>query len=681
HNQEEWQRSRQIIDNLISNTYEDASSYALVKRDDIDALEEKAEKAEQQLEELQEQIEDGTLVEAKNSESEESFAQPQSSVIIEHDEEIIPWATFTSQSKNDSDEKEENEEEVTYSWAPEIDVRETEEESVLVSYAPNGEELAAVVTTKEENEDVQESEEEVVNEAQASLFEKPEDVFDEEIDVEKLEAEYLSEEDENTEEQVEEFDNIENIETSDDDSYDILELLGHSVKNEVSPTIFPEEPEVSKVEESSKEEIDEEPEEVSPFSFRMEDFVTKSKTSYFESQEVLDPTPDYTAPEMKIDGIEESHEEVDEESADVEFIEDDEKADEIYEPETDFATPVYHNFGESSFEQNFNHKIEQDDDQNDDEIYSPFVQEEQTAIVDDELKLFGEDLFEDNEDYVVNNEEKTEEVSEIQENEEIKTVACKKEFEDVEIQSNQQVMDFYKSTENYENITPKYTDEEYKEKLTSIITYGDYDKQEKPQEQNFEYIPSPAPSSEVYSQKSMDYTELKTDFEKEGLVVRPHHKMVKESKHTRSYIESNKLNMVNSWTSFGIIACIVALTYLIMSNYGASTHAYNFSYKYFLIGISCVAVIPVIYTMIYFINPYKKKPARYASRIYMLFAILLTVQLLLIIYCINLQLGFYSFAQPNYNHLLWIVPSLLSLYPLADAILHTVYFNSKNFHV
>ena len=64
-----------------------------------------------------------------------------------------------------------------------------------------------------------------------------------------------------------------------------------------------------------------------------------------------------------------------------------------------------------------------------------------------------------------------------------------------------------------------------------------------------------------------------------------------------------------------------------------------------------------------------------------LLAILLTVQILLIVYCLNLQYGFYSFTQANYNHLYWIVPSLMSLYPLFDAILHTIYFNSKNFHV
>ncbi|MBR2909685.1 MAG: helix-turn-helix transcriptional regulator [Clostridia bacterium] len=686
HNQEEWQRSRQIIDNLISNTYADASSYALVKKDEIEDLEEKAEKAEQQLEEIQEKIDDGTLVEIEEDEtvtkiSEDNVEENTTSNITEmlsvnDDEEIIPWTVVTEEKEDDKQE-----EDITYSWTPEIDVRETEDQSVLVSYAPNGEELAAVVTEKDEEQVEEFVPFEEVDEAQSSIFEDTDDVFGADLDVEKLEEQYSPEEivqsvveEETTEEQE-----VDAVDT-DDDNFDILELLGHTVKNEVSPTLAVEDEPQEEIEEAV-EEVQEE--EVSPFSFRMEDFVSKSKNSYFESQEVLDPTPDYTAPEMKIDGIEEK-EEVEEDFSNIEFIEDEEdSADDIYEPEQDSSTPVYHDFGASSFEQNFNHKIEQDDEENnDDEIYSPFVQEkdetEKTAIVDDELKLFSEDLFEDNEDYVVHTEDKTEEQE--QDCAEDKTVACKIDYEDVEIQSNQQLMDFYKSTENYDNITPKYTDEEYKEKLTSIITYGNYDKQDDAQEKevNIDYT---APSKEVFNQSAMDYTELKTDFEKEGLVVRPHYKMVKESKHTRSYIESNKLNMINSWTAFSIIAFIVSLTYLIMSNYDANTYGYDFSYKYFLIGICCLAIIPIIYTMIYFINPYKKKPARYASRIYTLFAILLTVQLYIIIYCINLQLGFYSFAQPNYNHLLWIVPCLLSLYPLADAILHTVYFNSKNFHV
>lgn len=672
HNQEEWQRSRQIIDNLISNTYEDASSYALIKRDEIKDLEEKADK----LEEIQEQIDDGSLIDAEKVEKsslleQDSSSYEKTSLLVEQDEELIPWGTITGSEETNTTQESEEQEEITYSWAPEIDVRETEDQSVLVGYAPNGEELSAVVTEKTEFLEEQEIQEEVeVNEAQSSLFEETDDVFKEEIDVDCLESEYSSEEtQEIIKDEQEEFE--EDVDDYQDDGFDILELLGHTVKAE--PVNVVEE----SIEETEIQEKVAEPELVSPFSFRMEDFVSKSKNSYFESQEVLSPTPDYSAPEMKIDGLEENSKVEENDTEEIEFIEDNE--DKIYNPE-DTSTPVYHNFGVSDFEQNFNHKIEQEEIESDeDEIYSPFIQEQEettkTAIVDDDdnLKLFSDDLFEDNEEFVTFTEKKEEPVERANE---IKQVACEKNFEEVEIQSNQQIMDFYKSTENYDNITPKYTDEEYKEKLTSIITYGDYDK--KPEEDK-EIDFSPTPSKAVYEKQSMDYTELKNDFEKEGLVVRTHNKMVKESKHTRSYIQSNKLNMINSWTAFGIIACILVLTYLIMSNYGSNT--YDFSYKYFLIGICCLSVIPVIYTMIYLINPYKKKPARYASRIYMLFAILLTVQLYIIIYCINLQLGFYSFSQPNYNHLLWIVPCLLSLYPITDAILHTVYFKSKNFHV
>jgi len=620
-NQEEWLRSRQIIDNLISNNHEEASSFTLVKKEEIEELEKKAE--------LVDQIEDKpSFAEIVEENNEDSYLNIES-VSLNDEEEIIPWNLEPAEENN-------------------VEISEDVQDFIQEDIKDNPDETI-------ENEEV--------SPAQSSIFADSEPPFG------------VDEESQDNENETE---------------VDILELLGHTKKEEISyPTRalieHSEELALGDVSEvgletnieSDEESQDNNGEELAPFNFKMEDFVMKSKNSYFDAEE--DVVSSYTAPEMKIDGLDQVEENQNDEqslstSFDFESFKkaqlngDENQEEQTEEKETEEeSSHVYHDFGASSFLANFNNKIEPDDDEiyvdtssvSDDEIYLNPETVKQEDEEDLDLKLFTEDIFEEN-----NNQSYSTEI------EEEKQSNINNPFDEIIRESNPTPMDFYKTTESYDNLSPKYTDEQYKEKLSSLMAYGNYDKDE--ETKNVEYDFHSVPK---------DYSELKADFEKEGLAVRPHSKMVKESKQTRSYIESNKLNLVNSWTAFGFISFFVVLTFLIMNNYSAKFSGFNFSYKYFLIGIACIALIPAFYTIVYFINPYKKKLARYASRIYILFSILLTLQFLLIIYCINLQLGFYSFSQANYNHLMWIIPSIISFYPLADAILHTVYFNSKNFHV
>jgi len=660
-NQEDWLRSRQIIDNLISNSHEVASSYSLVKKEEIEELEKKVELAE-----LSDEIK------SKEIDSENEENQPNNIPIVSNDvlsnedEEVIPWETETQEHEDTNI----NQDETTYSWNRFVDMS-NDEQKILVEVAPNGEETAAFVEEIEnkEKEFDNESEDIIIEEetspAQSSIFEDDEVAFSENVDGNQADDE--------------------------DSGVDILELLGHTPQSKIEQKqeVLIEHLDEEKLEysqelqiehhqepmieysEPNKQESNHEVEEVSaPFSFNMDDFVTKSRNSYFDSEE--DSTPDYIAPTMKVDKQEEKVSSFDFD----EFVNKHTNDDEIYnqteETENDLeeniSTPVYHDFGASSLSFTINGQKQPDDDDiyvdtsnvNDDEIYlNPTENKKDDS---DELKLFSEDIFEENNLFETNDSdfEKTEEHESFETNEIIRPE-----------NENKETMEFYKTTENYGAITPKFTEDEYKEKISSLMSYTNDKEQYNLKEASYSFDNVPK-----------DYADLKAEFEREGLVVRTHHKMVKESRQTRSYIESNKLNLVNSWTTFSFVSFLLTLTYLIMSNYsGGLTSTYDFSVKYFLMGIAGLAIIPALYTLIYFINPYKKKPARYASRVYLLFAILLTVQFLLIVYCLNLQAGFYSFSQANYNHLLWIIPSLMSLYPLFDAILHTIYFNSKNFHV
>lgn len=631
-NQEDWSRSRQIIDNLIETG--ESSPISFATQDDS--------KSEQQIQSLKDEIE--TLKAKLQQQAEnptviykekivEVEKQPQASdnqkqekpfdfsdIKINDDSEFMPWVTDSQSEEFKTTQIEEN------------------GEKVNVDYAPNGE-IISVEKTDEEPEFISEDEETLEEEinkneeyspAQASVFDGEEEIFNE--DSEK-----------------------------DNKDVDIMELLGHTPKQQV---------EYKKENDEIKNPIvpvEEEQEEVKPFNFDINNFVVKSKESYFASSEDIDSNYQYLTPEEKIENKTSAPFDFEkfrkEKTGEDEPQQNDEYEDQnISDEDNNYQTPVYHTFDTISSKSN----DYEDESSSSDDIY---VNPETVKNNEDNsnLKLFDEDIFEKNdiEDSAEENNQTSEENPDLKINE-YKEEIVQTSDDGKKHDNENDFMDFYKSTSKYNNLQPTFTEEEYKEKLSSLMTYTTGTEKQQNEGNSFDYKKLTDPK---------DFSQLTLDFEREGIKVKPHTKLVKEAKSSRSYVESNKLNCINSWTAFGFVTFVTLLTYLIMHAYG------NVSSKIFLIGLACLAVIPVIYSVIYFINPYKKKTAKYASRVYMLFAILITIQLLIIIYCINLQLGFYSFNQPGYEHLYWIVPSLLSIYPIADAIFHNIYFNSKNFHI
>ena len=96
----------------------------------------------------------------------------------------------------------------------------------------------------------------------------------------------------------------------------------------------------------------------------------------------------------------------------------------------------------------------------------------------------------------------------------------------------------------------------------------------------------------------------------------------------------------------------------------------------------CKLIIYVLYYLVlYIINPFKKIPAKYSPKVMLIISIIISIQLLLITYCLNLQLGFYSFTQAGYNHLAWIIPTIISLAPIFSTLIYSGLYHSKNFNI
>lgn len=216
----------------------------------------------------------------------------------------------------------------------------------------------------------------------------------------------------------------------------------------------------------------------------------------------------------------------------------------------------------------------------------------------------------------------------------------------------------------------RYVTENYKQKLSNLSVYSKAS-QDSQKDNEVQSEPTQADDMET----------LKLNFEREGIKIKEYKKITSFEEPEKTYLLANKINLFKSLILlFGYIFVLSAM-YIILQNsaFGAMTE--GFDIKYFLFGMIPFAIFAIYHLAIYLINPYKKVPARYASRIMMFIAVILTVQLLLITYCVNLQLGFYSFTQAGYNHLLWVIPSIISFGPIISNLIYMALFHSGNFNV
>ena len=229
--------------------------------------------------------------------------------------------------------------------------------------------------------------------------------------------------------------------------------------------------------------------------------------------------------------------------------------------------------------------------------------------------------------------------------------------------SQEEIESLYRTTENYENLQAGYTDETYKQMLNELESYGS----------------STEPSKQSNNHIVKSYTQLSEDLDNEGIIIRKYEKQIKETSDTKIYIKTNKIHMVKNWITFGITAFAILLTFFIMNAFKES-FTYNFEFWQFAAAAGAALLLPLFSSIKYAINPYKKVVAKYAPRLNILLSALITIQLIMIIYCVNLQLGFYSFSQENYNHLLWILPLILSFIPFIQSLIYYPLYNSKNYH-
>ena len=230
----------------------------------------------------------------------------------------------------------------------------------------------------------------------------------------------------------------------------------------------------------------------------------------------------------------------------------------------------------------------------------------------------------------------------------------------------------FTESEQFTAFTPRYTENNYKQKLNDLSAYSKINTEDKE--------PAPYEPNEDIMNKVKDIQTLRAEFEDEGICVKEYKKSNGVADIDRTYLLTNKLNLIKSLILLFGYVFILSAVYIIMNNTSAQT-IYNFSFKYFLYGFIPFGIYALYHTAVFVINPYKKVPAKYAPRIMIFISVIITIQLLLITYCVNLQLGFYSFSQEFYNHLIWVIPTIISFAPIVSNLIHLALYQSKNFHV
>ena len=219
-----------------------------------------------------------------------------------------------------------------------------------------------------------------------------------------------------------------------------------------------------------------------------------------------------------------------------------------------------------------------------------------------------------------------------------------------------------------------YSEPEHKEKLNQLSSYTKANYETKPAEF----------AEETTRIEAKTLADLKEDFAEVGIEIRNYQRPEKEPLKDKKYLLVNKIKFATSWIVFGVMALVLLGTYFLANNWGYNnlmlvSDALPTYFYYLMAGVVAISV-PITYTIIYLLNKTKKVKPNYNAVISLIFALLFFVVCLNIIYTFNILNGFTKFTQTDYNHLLWLLPSVVSLVIVFQSIVYTILFKTKRFN-
>jgi len=219
-----------------------------------------------------------------------------------------------------------------------------------------------------------------------------------------------------------------------------------------------------------------------------------------------------------------------------------------------------------------------------------------------------------------------------------------------------------------------YSEPEHKEKLNQLSSYT---------KSNYETKPVIS-SEEIERIEAKSITDLKEDFDSIGINVRSYAKPEREPWKDKKYLLVNKIKFATSWIVFGIMSLLLLGAYLLANKVGYNDLTLVSTalpaYFYYLFAGLVVLAVPTTYTIIYLLNKTKKVKPNYNAIISLVFALLFFVVCLNIIYTFNILNGFTKFTQTDYNHLLWLLPSVVSSVIVFQSLVYSLLYKTKRFN-
>ncbi len=225
-------------------------------------------------------------------------------------------------------------------------------------------------------------------------------------------------------------------------------------------------------------------------------------------------------------------------------------------------------------------------------------------------------------------------------------------------------------TDNKRSFVPQYTDNDSKQLLNTLSSYGST---------------TFTPQSTGISEEVSSFEDLKENLRAEGIKVTEYKRRQKEPTNVKNYVLCNKIKCFTSWISYAVVLLFLTIGYLIANSYNyvdftmLSTNSTGAFYFWLFAGL--MLIVPAVYTVLFCLNKTKKVKAKYPSRIAIIFSLLFFIQCLVIVYAINIPFGLYSFVQKDYNHYLWLLPAICSCYIPIHTLIYNLLYRTKKFHI
>lgn len=175
--------------------------------------------------------------------------------------------------------------------------------------------------------------------------------------------------------------------------------------------------------------------------------------------------------------------------------------------------------------------------------------------------------------------------------------------------------------------------------------------------------------------ESNTLTGLQESFGNEGIKLKIYSKEKYNKKKEKNYVNLNTLTLVQGWLVWLFMALEIIITGVIL-NANQLLPTNQLTIYYWAFGLSFI--YPIIYTIIYFANPYKKISSNFKLSISLFNKFLAMLINIVFIFAVNLFLGMTSLNQLAYLSY-WLLPTILTTNYLISTLIYFLLLKSKKF--